>query len=124
MPAQSIMVSGDQTIALMTIPKSPLGEEMRARLESPLYKDITFVTGDEKTYTAHKIIVFARAPRLAIELFPAEGSAAMDQIQIDISSPVFQELLSYIYTDRLSPSLTEKELNELLHLAEVRIFHP
>jgi len=96
-------------------PKSSLGLDFGNLLTSQSSSDISFII-DGKEVKAHKLILSARSPVFAAMFRSDMKEKEMDQIDIpDISPVVFNELLRFIYTDRVQ--LTEDNAEPLLAAA-------
>ena len=82
----------------------PICKDLEALKASAAHSDVTLVLGEQE-YSAHKAILAARSPVFSrIFLHGDSDRFENNQNRVkmpEMSEPAFQELLTYLYTDKI-----------------------
>jgi len=99
------------------VPPSTILADLRSMLESGVGADVTLVCQGTRI-KAHSLVLCARSPMLRAQLSGPLASGSMDDVSVDkdIVEPVLRQVLTFMYTDELSPASAE-EAQHLLHAA-------
>uniref|UniRef100_A0A453LR78 BTB domain-containing protein n=1 Tax=Aegilops tauschii subsp. strangulata TaxID=200361 RepID=A0A453LR78_AEGTS len=99
------------------VPPSDLHRHLGVLLSSKAGVDVKFQVGGE-TFSAHRLVLAARSPIFRAEFFGQmrEGTTT-EAIRIDdMEAPVFNALLTFMYTDALPDMKQEEEYAMAQHL--------
>jgi hypothetical protein len=119
--------SGDATVneslsalpvPLAPLPATTLAAALAALQHDESSADVTLLCNNNERLQAHSLLLCARSPVLKAQLTgPLACDARALHVPDDIAPAIMRRLLSYVYTDALTPQSPE-EAQHLLHAAD------
>ena len=102
-----------------TITTNTLSDHLRMLLEAGTLADVTIVV-ENRSFTAHRAILFARSPYFAAMFRNDQSKESHDAriVLTDIPANVFELLLDFIYTDHIPLAAIDQHAVELFNAAD------
>jgi len=113
---ESVNISGQSNMMQLKVPDCRLSEDFEDLLKESHFSDCTFSVGGVE-FKSHKCVVAARSPVFRAMFCHQMEEAKFNRVEIaDITSKVFKEMLSFLYTGS-APNL-DGMASELLAAAD------
>eukprot|EP01117_Protostelium_nocturnum_P014345 TRINITY_DN5454_c0_g1_i1.p1 TRINITY_DN5454_c0_g1~~TRINITY_DN5454_c0_g1_i1.p1 ORF type:complete len:741 (-),score=267.59 TRINITY_DN5454_c0_g1_i1:243-2465(-) len=107
----SILVTGNESIAVIAPPQSRLGESLQEILREERFTDVILKSREGNQVKAHKVILQARCS--ALGRFIDENVDSNGIVQLEYGDQSIKTLLQFLYADRIQLVDDDKEIESM-----------
>ena len=113
-------VDPNRKMRIVEVPQSTLAVDFGELYANEDFADITFVVGGTARFKAHRAVLTVRSPVLAGQFKSGMADSATEEIHVDpdISPDIFREVLRFVYTGKVAPTILTEDPTHLLAAAD------